>query len=117
MVFWPFSQRIFSKNIENIRIAKERLLWGFWDREAGEKFKRNWRAFIRLYNRIKPFDIAVFQITISGNIHAIGVIKENTSMIKPLYGQLKKKKDKFYIHGEFHLSTYYFQKIHLQHTL
>jgi hypothetical protein len=72
MVFWLFS----SKNIENIRIAKERLLWGFWDREAGEKFKRNWRAFIRLYNRIKPFDIAVFQITISGNIHAIGIIKE-----------------------------------------
>jgi len=70
--FWLFS----SKNIENIETAKERLLWGFWDREAGEKFRRNWRAFIRLYNRIKPFDIVVFQITKSGNIHAIGIVKE-----------------------------------------
>jgi len=69
---WLFS----SKNIENIEATKERLIWGFWDREAGKKFRRNWRAFIRLYNRIKPFDIVVFQIAKSGHIHAIGIVKE-----------------------------------------
>jgi hypothetical protein len=25
-----------SKDIENIKVVKEILLWGFWDREAGE---------------------------------------------------------------------------------
>lgn len=71
MTVWVFS----SKNIENIQVAKERLLWGFWDREAGEKQRRNWRSFIRLYNQIKPFDVAVFQIARTGEIHAIGTIK------------------------------------------
>jgi len=70
--FWLFS----SRNIDNIEVAKERLLWGFWDKEAGEKFRRNWRAFIRLYNRIKPFDVVIFQITKSGDIHAIGIVRE-----------------------------------------
>ena len=72
MSFWLFS----SKSLENIEVAKERLLWGFWDRDSGEKFRRNWRAFIRLYNRIKPFDIVVFQVARSGSIHAIGIVKE-----------------------------------------
>lgn len=77
MNFWIFS----SKSVENIRVAKERLLWGFWDREveAGEKFKKklrkNWRSFIRLYNKIKPYDIVVFQTIKKGQIHAIGVVK------------------------------------------
>jgi len=71
MNFWVFS----SKNLENIKVAKERLLWGFWDREAGEKQRQNWRAFIRLYNRIKPFDIAFFQIAKTGEIHALGIVK------------------------------------------
>jgi len=65
-----------SKNIENIKVAKERLLWGFWDREAGEKQRKHWREFIRLFNRIKPFDIIVFQIATTGEIHAIGIVKE-----------------------------------------
>jgi len=65
-----------SKDIENIKIAKERLLWGFWDREAGEKQRKHWRAFIRLFNRIKPFDVIVFQIATTGEIHAIGIVKE-----------------------------------------
>jgi len=52
------------------------LLWGFWDRELGEKQRRNWRSFIRLYNRIKPFDTVFFQIAKTGEIHAIGIVKE-----------------------------------------
>lgn len=72
MNFWLFS----SKNIENIEVAKERLLWGFWDREAGDKQRQNWRSFIRLYNKIKPFDIVFFQIAKTGEIHAFGVVKE-----------------------------------------
>jgi len=72
MSLWLFS----SKDIENIKVAKERLLWGFWDREAGEKQRINWRAFIRLFNRIKPFDVIVLQIAKTGEIHAIGIVKE-----------------------------------------
>jgi hypothetical protein len=72
MNYWIFG----SSTIENIEIAKERLLWGFWDREAGEKEKKNWRPFIRLYNRIKPFDIVFFQIAQTGEIHAVGIVKE-----------------------------------------
>jgi hypothetical protein len=72
MNFWIFS----SKNIENIEVAKERLLWGFWDREAGNKQRQNWRSFIRLYNKIKPFDIVFFQIAKTGEIHAFGIVKE-----------------------------------------
>jgi hypothetical protein len=70
MSLWLFA----SKNVENIKVASERLLWGFWDRESGEKQRKNWRDFIRLYNKIKPFDIVVFQTT-NGNIHGIGVVK------------------------------------------
>jgi hypothetical protein len=72
MNWWIFS----SRSIENIAVAKERLLWGFWDREAGEKERKNWRQFIRLYNKIKPFDIVFFQIAKTGEIHAVGVVKE-----------------------------------------
>jgi len=72
MRFWIFS----SRNIENIEVAKERLLWGFWDREAGEKQRRNWRAFITLYNKIKSFDLVVFQIAGTGEIHALSTVKE-----------------------------------------
>jgi len=69
---WIFS----SKTVENIKVARDRLLWGFWDREAGEKQQKNWRQFIRQYNRIKPFDIVFFQIAKTGEIHATGVVKE-----------------------------------------
>ncbi len=71
MTNWLFS----SSDLENIRVGCERLLWGFWDREAGEKQKRNWRAFIRAYNKIKPFDFAVFQIAGTGWIHAFGLVR------------------------------------------
>jgi hypothetical protein len=37
MAIWLFS----STDLENIRVGYERLLWGFWDREAGEKQRRN----------------------------------------------------------------------------
>lgn len=71
-MFWLFS----SKPLENITAAKERLLWGFWDKKFGEKLRKNWRRFLVLYNRIKPFDIVVFQIAKTGEIHAIGIVKE-----------------------------------------
>lgn len=72
MNLWIFS----SRTVENIEVAKERLLWGFWDREIAEKERKNWRPFIRLYNRIKPFDIVFFQIANTGEIHAAGIVKE-----------------------------------------
>ncbi|MDI3502935.1 MAG: hypothetical protein PWR13_2 [Archaeoglobi archaeon] len=72
MTYWIFS----SNSLENIEIGYRNMIWGFWDRDAGEKQKKNWRSFIRKYNLIKPFDIAVFQIAKTGEIHAIGVVKE-----------------------------------------
>lgn len=42
-------------NLDNVRRIHERILWGFWDREAGEKQRRNWKLFIMVFNRIKPF--------------------------------------------------------------
>lgn len=72
MSFWLVS----SIDVDNIRRASERLLWGFWDREAGYKQRKNWRDFIRTYNKIKPFHIVVFQVARTGEIHAVGVVKE-----------------------------------------
>lgn len=73
---WIFS----SRNKENIRRASERLLWGFWDKELvkGTKSKlvRNWRQFLRLYNNIYSGDIVFFQIVRTGEIHAIGIVKD-----------------------------------------
>jgi hypothetical protein len=51
-------------------------MWGFWDREAGEKQRKNWRSFIRAYNRIKPFNIVIFQVAKTGDIRAVGVVKD-----------------------------------------
>jgi hypothetical protein len=28
-------------------VGYERPPWGFWDREAGEKQRRNWRSFVK----------------------------------------------------------------------
>jgi len=72
MNFWIFS----SRTLQNIEVAKDRLLWGFWDREVGDKQRQNWRSFIRLYNKIKPFDTVFFQIAKTGEIHAFGIVKE-----------------------------------------
>ncbi len=72
MTCWLFS----SKNLENLKILKERLIWGFWDLWIGNKTRKRAREFNRLYQSIKPFDIAVFQIASTGEIHAIGIIKE-----------------------------------------
>ena len=71
MAVWLFS----SKDIDSIRRGFERLVWGFWDRDAGEKQRRNWRNFIRLFNRIQPFDIAIFQIAKTGDIHGLGGVR------------------------------------------
>lgn len=65
-----------SSNVDNIKRACERLIWGFWDREAGEKQRRNWRNFIRIFNTIKPFDVFVFQIARTGELHGIGIVRE-----------------------------------------
>ncbi|MEM2864610.1 MAG: hypothetical protein QXR65_05020 [Candidatus Bathyarchaeia archaeon] len=64
-----------SSNLDNVRRAHERLMWGFWDREAGEKQGRNLRLFIKAFNRIKPFDYLVFQIAGTGGIHGLGLVK------------------------------------------
>ncbi|MEO0275306.1 MAG: hypothetical protein ABIM60_00795 [candidate division WOR-3 bacterium] len=64
-----------SNNIENIKVAKERLLWGFWHKEIGEKQKRNWGFFNKLYHKINPFDSVIFQYKDTGEIHALGVVK------------------------------------------
>jgi hypothetical protein len=72
VAIWLFS----STDLEDIRVGYERLLWGFWDRETGEKQRRNWRSFVRTYNRIEPFDFAVFQIAKTGEVHALGIVKE-----------------------------------------
>jgi len=95
MNVWIFS----SNTLENIRVAKERLLWGFWNREIGEKQRKNWRNFIRLYNRIKPFDTVVFQISRTEEIHAIGVVKEKFYEIRLLHGLMKEIK--FFSHRRF----------------
>jgi len=80
MTYWIFS----SNNLENIETGCKHLLWGFFDpdyisedrEKLKDKLKKNWRNFLGKYNQIKPFDIAVFQIAKTGEIHAIGVIKE-----------------------------------------
>jgi len=72
---WIFS----SKNKENIRRASERLTWGFWDRDLAKrresKLVKNWRSFLRHYNRISSGDLVFFQIAQSGEIHALGIVK------------------------------------------
>jgi len=65
-----------SSDLGNIRMAYERLIWGFWDREAGSKQRRNWRSFIRAYNWIRRFDYVLIQIAKTGEIHAMAVVKD-----------------------------------------
>jgi len=78
MSVWLFS----SSDLENIKVGFEHLMWGFWDRDAQisqklkEKLTKNWRIFIKTYNRIKPFDYCMLQIAKTGEIHAIAVIKD-----------------------------------------
>jgi len=40
MTYWVFS----SNSLENIEIGYRNMIWGFWDRDAGEKQKKNWRT-------------------------------------------------------------------------
>jgi len=54
---------------------------GFWDRDAAgsrrrPRLARNWRSFLRLYNSISSGDTAFLQIAESGDIHAVGIVKE-----------------------------------------
>ena len=50
MAIWLFS----STDLENIRVGYERLLWGFWDREAGEKQRRNRSRLLGLTTGLSP---------------------------------------------------------------
>ena len=97
MPVWLFS----SNNLKNINVGFEHLMWGFWDRDAHvqqklkEKLIKNWRVFIKTYNRIKPFDHCLIQIAKTGNIHAVAVIKstqfDDQTLIWPLeiqYGKV-----------------------------
>lgn len=90
MIVWIFS----SKNLENIRIAKNNLLWGFWDKNIGKRTKRNWRDFIRLYNEIKKFDIVLFQIAKTGEIHAVGLVNDKFYDDQTPLWDLEKEKGK-----------------------
>jgi len=90
---WIFA----SKSKENIRRAYERLIWGFWDRDvarrSSSKLVRNWRSFLRLYNNISNGDIVFFQITETGDIHAVGIVKEKFYDDQtPIWDQEIKKK-------------------------
>ena len=69
-----------TTNLDNIRTAYDRLVWGFPDISTrwGEKYKRNWRYFVKMFNRILSGDVMVFQ-HIKGRsylVHAIGVVKD-----------------------------------------
>lgn len=72
MSFWLFS----SRDVDNIKVARDRLLWGFWDKSIGDKEEWDWRSFRKLYDEIKPFDIVFFQIAKTGEIHALGIVKK-----------------------------------------
>jgi len=69
-----------SKNRENICRAYEESVWGFWDKDVARsrrsKLARNWRSFLRLYNSISGGDLAFLQTAGSGDIHAVGVVRE-----------------------------------------
>lgn len=73
---WIFS----SKNRKNIHVAFERLVWGFWDRDlvrsTESKLVKNWRPFLRLYNSISSGDSVFFQIARTGEMHAVGVVRD-----------------------------------------
>jgi len=73
---WVFS----SRDKENIRRAYERLVWGFWDRDLAKsrrsKLFKNWRGFLRLYNSVSSGDVAFLQVARTGEIHAVGIVKE-----------------------------------------
>jgi len=78
--YWVFA----SKNKENIKTASERLLWGFWgiwgslnkSNKKKSKLAKNWRDFLRNYNKISAGDVVFFQLARSGDIHAVGLVKD-----------------------------------------
>ena len=83
---WIFS----SRSRGNIRRAAERLLWGFWDKELvvereeleecksarKSKLAENWRQFLRLYSDIQEGDIVFLQMARTGEMHAVGIVKD-----------------------------------------
>ncbi len=98
MSVWLFS----SSDLENIKVGFEHLIWGFWDRDVQisqklkEKLIKNWRIFIKTYNRIKPFDHCLIQIAKTGDIHALAVIKDKQFDDQTLIWPLEIRKGKVY---------------------
>ena len=70
MTVWLFS----SSSLESIRVGYERPLWGFWRRDACPR--ERWGPFLSAYQRVKPSDIAVIQLTEDYGIYAVGVVRE-----------------------------------------
>lgn len=75
--YWVFA----SRNKENIKVAAKNLLWGFWKKPCRSNkeesvLAKNWRQFLHLYNQVAAGDVVFFQLTKSGDIHAIGVVKD-----------------------------------------
>ncbi|MEM2189253.1 MAG: hypothetical protein QXK53_07315 [Nitrososphaerota archaeon] len=74
--YWILS----TYSLDHIRRAYERLMWGFTDpRIKREKeYVRNWRNFIKFYNKISPGDIMIFQLFQEKRyyIHGLSVVQE-----------------------------------------
>jgi len=77
--YWVFA----SKNKKNIKTASERLLWGFRNKPCDSKssskkseLAMNWQPFLYLYNNLSVGDVVFFQLAESGDIHAVGLVKD-----------------------------------------
>jgi len=74
--YWVIS----SYSLDNIRRAHERLMWGFSDPtiKKEDKYTKNWRDFIKSYNKISSGDIMAFQLFQERRyyIHGLGVVQE-----------------------------------------
>jgi len=74
--YWVLS----SYSLDNIRRAHERLMWGFTDPtiKKEEKYVKNWRDFIKSYNKISLGDIMTFQLFKEKRyyIHGLSVVQE-----------------------------------------
>ncbi|MEM0203921.1 MAG: hypothetical protein QXO16_08580 [Archaeoglobaceae archaeon] len=86
MDYWIFVAKDFEDvtALEKFKIAKEKLLWGFWHREAGEKQIKYWRDFKKLYDEIKHLDMVFFQRVDTESIHGFGIVKRKYEDFKTL---------------------------------
>lgn len=74
--YWVLS----SYSLDHIQRAYERLMWGFTDPTIKEedKYLKNWRDFIKLYNKISLGDVMIFQLFQERKfyIHGLSVVQE-----------------------------------------